>query len=253
MKYLLLLMALLSFCAPVGAFDLSAFMEPPREREQTFDSPQPVMTVRIPNLDRTELRKLANHDVTVMVDKSGSMQERDCGVSRWQWSENQISFLSYQAAPVLNRGIRVVLFDSGTKVFDGVRVQQVSRIFRGTTPGGGTNIAKALKEQLNDYFARREVDPTTKPLAIAIITDGVPNSARALKNTIIDATKKMQRPDEIAITFLQVGMDPSGMRLLQDLDYDLPSDGAQFDIVSMKPFAEVMRLGLPRALAQAVR
>jgi hypothetical protein len=219
-----------------------------------YENGSTTTTVQIRDLSRQELNVLANHDVTVMVDKSGSMKEEDCSfASRWQWSQNQIAYLGRQAAPVLSRGFRVVLFSSGSSVFDNVSAGQVPSIFNSTTPGGGTNLAKALKQELNDYFKRRDSAPygSTKPLAIALITDGVPDSPRALRNVIIDATKRMQAPGEIAITFLQVGQDASGTRLLQELDYDLQSEGAVFDIVTMKPFAELQRQGLPRAIAEA--
>jgi hypothetical protein len=248
--------------------------------QDNFDEPLPSFApptgnptnfLSIPNLSGREQALLGTRDIVILVDKSGSMKEPDCptstisglgsllfnrsapqGMSRWDWSERQISFLGHQTSSVLPDGFTLVLFSGGQETFRNVHADQIPSIFRASNPGGGTNMAKALKKQLNEYFAERNNNPYVKPLSIAIITDGVPDNARALTSTIIEATRQMQNPGEISISFLQVGNDPQGSRLLQDLDFDLVNQGAYFDIVSAKGFPELMRKGLPRAIAESV-
>ncbi len=46
-----------------------------------------------------------------------------------------------------------------------------------------------------------------KPLAIAIVSDGDPNDEDKVAEVIKEATWQMRSPDQISITFLQVGHD----------------------------------------------
>ena len=217
-------------------------------------------------LTKRDLSIIGNHDVVVLVDKSGSMTEKDCPapfigafgflaggrsgmLSRWDWCREQIYSLSKQAAPVLRNGLTLVFFDKDANVFPNVMSDQIPQLFANTTPGGGTNMAKAVKQQMDDYFARRGYG--ARPLAMVIITDGVPDSAQHLKSVICDATRKMSRPGEISISFLQVGQDRGGSSLLFDLT-NLQSEGAEYNIVDSHPFAQVAQEGLGRALVESI-
>jgi hypothetical protein len=62
----------------------------------------------------------------------------------------------------------------------------------------------------------------------------------------------MRSPHEITITFLQIGTEREGYELLHDLDQNLMREGAKYDIVSSKPFPEVVRDGLARSLVDAI-
>jgi hypothetical protein len=106
---------------------------------------------------------------------------------------------------------------------------------------------------LNEYFARRnDTGGHCKPLAIAIITDGMPDNPRSLRDLIVEATHAMRNPHEITITFLQIGTEREGYELLHDLDQNLLHEGAKYDIVSSKPFPDVVRDGLARSLVDAI-
>ena len=91
-----------------------------------------------------------------------------------------------------------------------------------------------------------------KPLAIAIVTDGMPTNPMSLKRLIIETTHNMLNPHEIRITFLQIGTEREGFEQLNELDNYLVSEGARFDIVATKPFPEVVRAGLARSLVDAI-
>jgi hypothetical protein len=47
---------------------------------------------------------------------------------------------------------------------------------------------------------------------------------------VINATQHMDRDEELAISFVQVGADPQATRFLTLLDDELQSVGAKFDI-----------------------
>jgi hypothetical protein len=62
----------------------------------------------------------------------------------------------------------------------------------------------------------------------------------------------MKNPNEISITFLQVGVDPKATRYLRELDNDLVRGRASYDIVTSKSFDQLNKSGLALALLDAV-
>lgn len=226
-----------------------------------FSSPSR-MPANIANvLNSRELSVLGTRDVVILVDKSGSMEEQDCPggtfgaglISRWEWVQRQVLSLTQQTSKVMRSGMNLVLFDSKPTVFRNVSPAQVPMIFATAKPKGGTYLAKALKDQLNEYFERRASTASgVRPLAIAVITDGVPDSESSVRAVINDATRKMNRSGEITITFLQVGNDAKGAEYMSRWDDALTSDGAAYDIVDAKPFFEMSRLGLGRSVVAAI-
>lgn len=227
--------------------------------------------VFVKQLAPRDLNLLSSRDIILLIDRSGSMSEEDCpatrggfgffsrlngqmdAATRWEWCENELITMSGMAAGALRQGMKVVMFATDDNVFDRVRLEQIPQIFGANRPSGSTNAAAALKKQLNWYFANKASQQgRNRPLVIAVITDGLPNNARALKKAIVEATNSMQRPDEIAITFLQVGRDSSGVNLVHELDDDLIRQGAMFDIVDCKDFGDLLNVGLGRALADAI-
>jgi hypothetical protein len=223
----------------------------------------------VKKLGTRELSLLSSRDVIILLDKSSSMGDKDCpapqtglrlfsrmgeetpDVSRWDWCEAELLDMSRMAGGALRQGLRLVLFSSDQNVYDRVRLNEIPRVFQENYPGGSTNEAAALKAQLDWYFQNKAAG-RTRPVVIAVITDGLPNNARALKKAIIDATHAMDRPDEVAITFLQVGRDRHGVNLVHEMDDDLVRQGAVFDIVASKDFGQLLQEGLGKALADAI-
>jgi hypothetical protein len=212
-------------------------------------------------LSGAELANLGRHDVVLLIDKSSSMAEQDClsmdrrwgMISRWDWCREQTTDLAQQAGSVLKRGISVVLFSWSAMVFPHVDVNQIPRIFTDNHPDGKTREASALATILDDYFQRRATSRgKVAPLLVAVITDGRPDSESEVRKKIIEATRNMQSPDEIRITFLLVGQDPRGLQFIQEMDRDLTAQGAKFDIVSSRPFHQLVKTGLAAAMCESL-
>ncbi len=211
-----------------------------------------------------EVARLRGRQVTLVMDRSGSMKTEDCALpmtfgsfsprslSRWDWCLNQTVDLARQTAQVLPQGITLVFFSGNDQVYHNVRAEMIPALFNQNSPDGGTNLVGALKHQLEDYFRSQSMG-NTQPLVLAIVTDGDPDSPRALKDLIIEATQKMTSPDQIQITFLQVGNDSKGSNLLDELDNELAMKGAAYDIVNVTPFRQVMSRGLAKSLVAAVQ
>lgn len=228
-------------------------------------------TTFIKRLAGRDLQVLSTRDVIVLIDKSGSMADKDCPppldglrflmrngespalISRWEWCEQELVGLSRNAVGALPNGIRLVLFDGHQIPYDHVSINQIPQIFQNEWPEGSTNEAAALKNELESYFARKSATGgRVRPIVIAVITDGLPNSVSSLKKAIIDATRAMTNPSEIAITFLQIGKDPHGVKLVHELDDKLVQEGAIYDVVDCKDFSELQRIGLAHALVDAI-
>lgn len=206
----------------------------------------------------TEARLLGRYDISVLIDRSGSMTTHDCPspysrepISRWNWCREQTAYLAREAG-LLSRGITVVPFATDFKRYERASVRDIHNIFAMSTPGGGTNLAEALKNELDTYFYEKENGRRNRPLMIAVISDGAPSSKGAVKKAIKEATRRMTRPDEIKITFLQVGNEQGGSNFLRELDSDLASQGARTDIVGARDFRQLLYTGLPAALAAFV-
>jgi len=198
---------------------------------------------------------LGQHEVVVMIDKSGSMNTSDCpgGLSRWEWCAEQATALSKESEEYWPEGITLVVFSNDFDVYPHAHVKQVADVFKNYSPGGSTNTGSALWDRLRAYLQARARNPkATKPLVIAVITDGEPTDGRTTAEAIISATAQMKDPGDISITFLQVGNGATGAALLDELADKLVDEGARYDVVEHETFARLQKMGLKQALVSAI-
>ncbi len=224
-------------------------------------------------LTQAQLQRLANHDLVLIIDQSGSMMTADCpisgmgrvggtvmtmllgsaaSVSRWRWCRDQTMSLAENTRNVCTKGFSVVLFSTNYAVFPHVTLDQIPSIFTQTYPQGGTNLTEPLLATINDYIGRRH-RAYVKPLAIAIITDGKPSYEDGVRRTIVETTLRMKDPGEIKITFFLIGNSAyNGQAFVSDMERNLTRYGAKFNVVRSVSFWNLMKVGLPRALADAL-
>mmetsp|Transcript_48309 Transcript_48309/g.80307 ORF Transcript_48309/g.80307 Transcript_48309/m.80307 type:complete len:228 (+) Transcript_48309:48-731(+) len=197
---------------------------------------------------------LHNRDYTLIIDKSGSMSTTDVGgKARWDVMQEAAMALARKIDTLDPDGITVYLFAGSFKRFDNVKPVKVEQIFKENEPSGSTDLAKVLEHALENYFQRKRKGQTkANGETILVVTDGAPDDQMAVVQTIITATKTIDRDEELAISFIQVGRDESARRYLQLLDDDLVSAGAKFDIVDTKTLDEMEDLTLTEVLLAAV-
>lgn len=183
---------------------------------------------------------LSNLDVHVLFDKSGSMSEPDTptGQSRWLYAREFVAGLVTDLGSYDEDGIDITVFDNSFGLNDHVTPNAVFGVFNKYKPGGGTTMAPPLKAAL-DLAASRWSD---KKQLIVVITDGQPTDAAQVAQVIINATQGMDRDSQCAISFLQVGSDANATKFLQQLDDELQSRGAKFDIVDCGKLEELTGL-----------
>jgi hypothetical protein len=69
---------------------------------------------------------------------------------------------------------------------------------------------------------------------------------------IIEASRQMDRDEELAISFMQIGSDREATRFLKALDDELQGAGAKFDIVDTVTVEDLEDMTLTEVLLNAI-
>lgn len=198
---------------------------------------------------------LENRDYTLIIDKSGSMSTKDKpgGSSRWQIMQESALALASKCEELDPDGITVYLFSGKFKRYDNVTAAKVGTIFQENDPSGRTDLAGVLTDALNNYFQRKAKGQTpANGEIILVVTDGEPDDRKAVMQVILDASQKLDRDEELAISFIQVGTDAAATQFLKILDDDLGRAGAKFDIVDTITMNDMEDLTLKEVLLSAI-
>ncbi len=198
---------------------------------------------------------LENRDYTLIIDKSGSMATPDQkgGRSRWLAAQESTFALASKCEQFDPDGITVYLFSGRFKRYDNVTSSKVSQIFQENDPAGTTDLAAVLKHATDNYFERKSAGQT-KPNGetILVVTDGEPDDRKAVMKVIIEASRLMDRDEELAISFIQVGKDAHATRFLKVLDDELQTAGAKFDICDTVTMDDMEDMSLSEILLNAI-
>ncbi|MGH2412167.1 MAG: vWA domain-containing protein, partial [Microcystaceae cyanobacterium] len=198
---------------------------------------------------------LEKRDYTLIIDKSGSMSIKDQygGKSRWNVMQEATIALANKCEELDPDGLTIYTFSGRFKRYDNVTASKVPQIFTENEPSGRTDLAGVLQDALSHYFQRKAAKQT-KPNGetILVVTDGEPDDRKAVMRVIIEASRQMQRDEELAISFLQVGKDAEATRFLKALDDDLQGAGAKFDIVDTVTIDEMEDMTLSEVLLNAI-
>lgn len=198
---------------------------------------------------------MKDRDYTLIIDRSGSMSTPDQAGGRTRWAAAQESTLALarKCEQFDPDGITVYVFAGRFKRYDDVTSGKVEQIFMENDPNGTTNLASVLQDAINHYF-QRKASGNTKPAGetILVITDGEPDDRRAVMEVIISATRQMERDEELAISFIQVGNDPAATKFLTALDDQLEGVGAKFDICDTVTIQDMEDMSLTDVLLNAI-
>jgi uncharacterized protein with von Willebrand factor type A (vWA) domain len=198
---------------------------------------------------------ISDRDYTLIIDKSGSMSTPDQagGRSRWDIAQESTLALARKVEHFDPDGITVYVFSGRFKRYENVNSAKVSQIFQENEPAGTTNLAGVLNNVLDNYF-QRKASGQTKPNGetILVITDGEPDDRKAVFEVIIQATRRMDRDEELGISIIQVGADPQATKFLKALDDQLQGVGAKFDICDTLILEDLEDMSLADVLANAI-
>jgi uncharacterized protein with von Willebrand factor type A (vWA) domain len=198
---------------------------------------------------------LEQRDYTLIIDKSGSMSVRDqpSSKSRWEVMQETTLALASKCEELDPDGITIYLFSGRFKRYDNVTSNKVPQIFRENEPSGRTDLASVLLDATNSYFQRKASGQTkTNGETILIVTDGEPDDRKAVMKVIIEASRRMDRDEELALSFIQVGTDAQATKFLKILDDELQGAGAKFDIVDTVTMDDMEDMTLSEVLLNAI-
>ncbi|YAF97989.1 MAG: VWA domain-containing protein [Nodularia sp. CChRGM 3473] len=198
---------------------------------------------------------MSDRDYTLIIDKSGSMSTPDQvgGRSRWEIAQESTLALARKCEQFDPDGITVYVFSGRFKRYDDVTSAKVAQIFLENDPAGTTNLAGVLQDALNNYFQRKAAGKTkTNGETILVVTDGEPDDRRAVFEVVIQATRQMERDEELGISLIQVGSDPQATKFLKALDDQLQGVGAKFDICDTVTLDDLEDISLADVLMNAI-
>jgi uncharacterized protein with von Willebrand factor type A (vWA) domain len=196
---------------------------------------------------------LNNRDYTIIIDKSGSMATKDQPGQRSRWAAARESTEAFarRCEELDPDGLTLYVFASKFRRYDRVNADRVSAVFVENEPCGGTDLAAVLDHSLDAYFQRKgAVD--ARPETVLVVTDGAPDDEKAVMKSVLRAAKRVQRADELVISFIQIGSDSGARRFLKILDDEMVRAGAPFDIVSTVTLDEAEGMGLTEVLTSAL-
>lgn len=194
-------------------------------------------------------------DYTLIIDKSGSMSTPDQVGNRTRWEAAQESTLALarKCEQFDPDGITVYLFSGRFRRYDNVTSNKVAQIFQENDPSGTTDLARVLQDALDNYLQRKAAGQTKQNgETILVITDGEPDDRKAVMRVIIEASRQIDRDEELAISLIQVGKDQTATRFLKALDDELQTAGAKFDIVDTVTLDDMEGMTLSEVLLNAI-
>lgn len=193
---------------------------------------------------------MLNHrDYTIIVDKSGSMATKDQpgARSRWVCARESTEAFARRCEELDPDGLTLYVFASKFRRYDRVTADRVGAVFVENEPCGGTDLAGVLEHAFGAYFERKG-SADARPETILVVTDGAPDDEKAVMRAVIKAAKRVSSPDELAVSFIQVGTDPGARRFLKILDDEMVRAGATYDICSTVTLDEAEGMGLTEVL-----
>ncbi len=199
--------------------------------------------------------RIENRDYTLVIDKSSSMATSDGpdGKTRWQIAQESTLALAEKCEEIDPDGITVYVFSGAFKRYDNVTSDKVTKVYEENQPMGQTDLASVLQDAFEDYFKRKEAGTAkANGETFLIITDGEPTDRKAVISLIMDAAQKVDREDELGISFIQVGTDKNATLFFKALDDDLQGAGAKFDIVDTVTVDKMKGMSLTDVLLNAL-
>ncbi|WP_413164849.1 hypothetical protein ACL6C3_01930 [Capilliphycus salinus ALCB114379] len=204
----------------------------------------------------------------LLKDRSYSMILARSGVSRernhpWfnEWVDAQASLidLAKKCQEFAPEGLTIYEASSYLKKYKRANINQLADLLQENNRSCVTNIieinvVEAIADVLNHYFERKE-NHQTKPkgeIIIVVLDKHGIDGIGEIQQLIIKSTQKMDYAEELGITFIQIGDDPTTRRFMTGLDDDLTQVGAKFDIVDTKYWHEVKRTSINQFLIDAI-
>jgi hypothetical protein len=240
---------------PFNGIPLKPVADPTKPVPQLTVVPKPIPVPQLPIVtdEQKKAKLLAQYDIDLIIDISGSMSLIDGtdGVSKFEWCHRQVHDLATRLAP-FKKTLDITTFNFAHSTEVDCNPARVEQVYAETQPVGGTDMVDPLNDRMTQVTSKLG---TGKKALIAVITDGLPNMPKDTKvvdQAIIDFTQTMHNQDDVVIAFFQIGDTFDGGSFCENLDTNLVSEGARYDIVTTQNFAKLKQHGLTNSLVDAL-
>lgn len=203
---------------------------------------------------------LKDRDYTIIIARSGASRERNHpGFAEWVDAQTSLIDLAKKCQAFDPDGLTIYEASGFLIKYEQTTVSQLAEILQANNRldpviGAEVNVVEALADALNHYFKCKEngeVKPKGEIIIVILDQHGI-DGIGDLQKLIIKSTKMMEKPEELGITFIQIGDDQITRNFMRGLDDDLIKVGAKFDIVDTKYWHEVKRQSIDQFLIDAL-
>jgi hypothetical protein len=202
---------------------------------------------------------LEDRDYTIIIARSDASRHHQ---HPWyqEWVEAQASLIDLAKKCQQFDSDGITLYEASTPMwkYKNSNVARLAEILQrqNTEPDSANpteiNLEEALKASFSDYFANKTDGKGKKGAIIVAVLDQKPAQVAAVAEIIVSAANKIEKDEEIGVSFIQIGDDLKTREFLTDLDTHLQDRGARFDIVDTKFWHEIKRSSVVQFLIGAI-
>ena len=202
---------------------------------------------------------LEDRDYTIIIARSDASRHHQ---HPWyqEWIEAQASLIDLAKKCQQFDSDGITLYEASTPMwkYKNSNVARLAEILQrqNTEPDSAKpteiNLEEALKASFSDYFASKPNPKGKKGAIIVAVLDQKPANPTAVAEIIVSAANKIDKDEEIGVSFIQIGDDLKTREFLTDLDTHLQDRGARFDIVDTKFWHEIKRSSVVQFLIGAI-
>jgi len=202
---------------------------------------------------------LEDRDYTIIIARSDASRHHQ---HPWyqEWVEAQASLIDLAKKCQQFDSDGITLYEASTPMwkYKNSNVARLAEILQRQNTGPDSanpteiNLEEALKASFSDYFANKTDGKGKKGAIIVAVLDQKPAQVAAVAEIIVSAANKIEKDEEIGVSFIQIGDDLKTREFLTDLDTHLQDRGARFDIVDTKFWHEIKRSSVVQFLIGAI-
>lgn len=202
---------------------------------------------------------LEDRDYTIIIARSdGSRDPKHPWYEEWVEAQASLIDLAKKCQEFDSDGLTVYEASTPMWKYKNSNVGRLAQILQrqNTEPDSANptaiNLAEPLKGALSDYFQLKTNAKGKKGAIIVAVLDEKPENAAAVAEIIVSAANKIDKDEELGVSFIQIGDDLQTRKFLTDLDKNLQAQGAKFDIVDAKFWHEIKRSSVVQFLIGAI-
>ncbi len=202
---------------------------------------------------------LEDRDYTIIIARSdGSRDPKHPWYEEWVEAQASLIDLAKKCQEFDSDGITVYEASTPMWKYKNSNVARLAEILQrqNTEPDAAKpmaiNLAEPLKGAFSDYFQLKTKATRKKGAVIVAVLDEQPQNSAAVAEIIVSAANKIDKNQEIGVSFIQIGDDLLTREFLTNLDTNLQAQGAKFDIVDTKFWHEIKRSSVVQFLIGAI-